>query len=131
VLDQFAPPILLGNQPDASSFSTAQVQALASLRGHLSHVDYTLYTVFIGLDILCLSYGQGTAIGPARLPRSLRYKIILLPYGGAPRQDPRHDDQREKDEHAGLPSRVRGSLRVSNDCHRPCRKPTSAAASRG
>jgi len=24
--------------------------------GHLAHVDYTLYTVFFGLDILCLSY---------------------------------------------------------------------------
>ena len=24
--------------------------------GHLSHVGYTLYTVFFGLDILCLSY---------------------------------------------------------------------------
>jgi hypothetical protein len=26
------------------------------LPGQLSHVDYTLYTVFFGLDILCLSY---------------------------------------------------------------------------
>jgi hypothetical protein len=54
--NQFAPLILLGNQPDASAFSTAQLQALASLPGHLSHVDYTIYTVFFGLDILCLSY---------------------------------------------------------------------------
>jgi Domain of unknown function (DUF4386) len=37
-------------------FSAAQLQALASLPGHLSHVGYTLYTVFFGLDILCLSY---------------------------------------------------------------------------
>jgi len=56
LLNQFAPLILLGNQPDASAFSTAQLQALASLPGHLSPVDYTLYTVFFGLDILCLSY---------------------------------------------------------------------------
>jgi hypothetical protein len=56
LLNQFAPLILLGNQPDASAFSTAQLQALASLPGHLSHVDYTIYTVFFGLDILCLSY---------------------------------------------------------------------------
>jgi Domain of unknown function (DUF4386) len=56
LLNQFAPLVLLGNQPDASAFSTAQLQGLAWLPGQLSHVDYTVYTVFFGLDILCLSY---------------------------------------------------------------------------
>jgi hypothetical protein len=56
LLNQFAPLVLLGNPPDVSGFSTTQLQALAFLPWQLSHVDYTLYTVFFGLDILCLSY---------------------------------------------------------------------------
>jgi hypothetical protein len=56
LLNQFAPLVLLGNQPDASAFSAAQLQALAWLPGQLAHADYTLYTVIFGLDILCLSY---------------------------------------------------------------------------
>jgi Domain of unknown function (DUF4386) len=56
LLNEFTPLVLLGNGPDASALPTAQLQALASLSSHLSGVHYTLYTVFFGLDILCLSY---------------------------------------------------------------------------
>jgi hypothetical protein len=56
LLNEFTPLVLLGNGPDASALPAAQLQALASLSSLLSHVHYTLYTVFFGLDILCLSY---------------------------------------------------------------------------
>ena len=56
LLHQFAPLFLLGDGSESGAFSPAQAQALTSLSGHLAHVDYTLYTVFFGLDILCLSY---------------------------------------------------------------------------
>ena len=56
LLNQFAPLILLGNGGDTGDLPPAQLQALVSLSGDLSGVHYTLYTVFFGLDILCLSY---------------------------------------------------------------------------
>jgi hypothetical protein len=56
LLNQFAPLVLLGNGGDTGALPPAQLQALISLSGDLSGVHYTLYTVFFGLDILCLSY---------------------------------------------------------------------------
>jgi hypothetical protein len=56
LLNEFAPLVLLGNGTDTSALPAAQLQALVSLHIHLSDIDYTLYTVFFGLDILCLSY---------------------------------------------------------------------------
>jgi uncharacterized protein DUF4386 len=55
LLNEFAPLVLLGNGTDTSALPSAQLEALAS-HGHLADVHYTLYTVFFGLDILCLSY---------------------------------------------------------------------------
>jgi uncharacterized protein DUF4386 len=56
LLNQFTPLVLLGNGGHASALPPAQLQALVSLSGDLSGANYTLYTVFFGLDILCLSY---------------------------------------------------------------------------
>ena len=56
LLQQFAPLVLLGGGSESGAFSPAQSNALTSLSGHLAHADYTLYTVFFGLDLLCLSY---------------------------------------------------------------------------
>jgi hypothetical protein len=56
LVNQFAPLFLLGNGSEASALPTTQLHALTSLTGQLSQADYTLYTVFFGLDILCLSY---------------------------------------------------------------------------
>ena len=56
LLNQFALLVLLGNGGDTGDLPPAQLQALVSLSGDLSGVHYTLYTVFFGLDILCLSY---------------------------------------------------------------------------
>ena len=56
IVGQFAPLVLLANGSSSSALSPAQLQTLASLTGQLAHVDYTVYTVFFGLDILLLSY---------------------------------------------------------------------------
>src|SRR5215210_5598017 len=56
LLNEFAPLVLLGNGGDTGALPPVQLQALVSLSGDLSGVHYTLYTVFFGLDILCLSY---------------------------------------------------------------------------
>lgn len=56
LLIQFAPLVLLGSGPYATSLPAAQLQALAQLPGDLSSSNYALHTVFFGFDILCLSY---------------------------------------------------------------------------
>jgi hypothetical protein len=56
LLHQFTPLIPVGDGAGASASSTAQLEGLTYLSSYLSHADYTLYTVFFGLDILCLSY---------------------------------------------------------------------------
>ena len=56
ILNQFAALALLGGQPYTSALPAAQLQALAYLPGDLSHVDYSIHTVFFGLDILCSAY---------------------------------------------------------------------------
>ena len=56
ILNQFAALALLGGQPYSGALPAAQLQALAYLPGDLSHVDYSLHTVFFGFDILCSAY---------------------------------------------------------------------------
>ena len=56
ILDQFAPLVLLGDGARTGALPPAQLQALAHLTGSSAHVDYTIYTVFFGLDILLMSY---------------------------------------------------------------------------
>jgi len=56
ILHQFAPLILLGGGGGTSEQVLAQLQALVSLTGPLAQADYTIYTVFFGLDILLMSY---------------------------------------------------------------------------
>ena len=56
ILNQFAVLALLGGQPYSGALPAAQLQALAYLPGDLSHVDYSIHTVFFGLDILCSAY---------------------------------------------------------------------------
>jgi uncharacterized membrane protein len=69
LLNEFAPLVLLGNGSDTSALPAAQLQALTSLQGRLSDFHYTLYTVFFGLDILCLSYLVYRAGPPAKSHR--------------------------------------------------------------
>ena len=56
IANQFAPLVLLGSDTYADALPAAQLQALASLPGALSSASYDVYTVFFGLDILCLAY---------------------------------------------------------------------------
>src|SRR3954453_17977651 len=52
LVNQFASLALLGNGPYADALPTAQLQALAYLPGDLSHIDYSIHTVFFGFDII-------------------------------------------------------------------------------
>jgi hypothetical protein len=56
LIGQFAPLAMLSDAPAAAAFTPAQLQALATLSTDLSGADYTVYTVFFGLDILLMSY---------------------------------------------------------------------------
>jgi Domain of unknown function (DUF4386) len=53
---QFTPLLLLGARHYAHALPPAQLHALAYLPGDLSNIDYSIYTVFYGLDILCVAY---------------------------------------------------------------------------
>jgi hypothetical protein len=63
LLNQFTPLVLLGDGPYASALSPSQLQALASVPG-----DYTIHTVFFGLDILIFAY---LVLRSAFLPRTI------------------------------------------------------------
>jgi hypothetical protein len=53
---QFTPLLLLGARHYANALPPAQLHALAYLPGDLSNIDYSIYTVFYGFDILCTAY---------------------------------------------------------------------------
>jgi hypothetical protein len=54
--DQFTPLVLLGGGPYEGVLPPSQIQALAYLPNDLSSIDYTIHTVFFGLDILVFAY---------------------------------------------------------------------------
>jgi hypothetical protein len=56
LLSQFTPLALLGSGTSTTALPAAQLQALTSLSGDLSDIDYALHTVFFGFDILCMAY---------------------------------------------------------------------------
>lgn len=56
ILNEFAPLALLHNKGYATALSAAQMQALEHLPGDLTSVDYSIYGVFYGFDILCVAY---------------------------------------------------------------------------
>ncbi|MGA5822986.1 DUF4386 domain-containing protein [Kitasatospora sp. NPDC094028] len=56
VVNQFQPLILTGGGPYANALPPEQLHALAYLPGDLAQVDYNLYGVFFGLDIICTGY---------------------------------------------------------------------------
>jgi Domain of unknown function (DUF4386) len=53
---QFTPLLLLGSGPYKNALPPSQLQALAYLPVDLSSIDYTIHTVFFGLDIICFAY---------------------------------------------------------------------------
>jgi hypothetical protein len=56
LVNQFTPLVLLGNGPYRSALPPSQLQALAYLPVDLASIDYTIHTVFFGLDILVFAY---------------------------------------------------------------------------
>jgi hypothetical protein len=56
LLSQFTPLVLLGSRHYTGALPPAQLHALAYLPGDLSAIDYSIYTVFFGFDILCVAY---------------------------------------------------------------------------
>lgn len=56
LLNQFAPLILLGNQPDASASRRRSSRRWHPCLDTCRTLATPFYTVFFGLDILCLSY---------------------------------------------------------------------------
>jgi hypothetical protein len=80
LLNQFAPLVLLGNGPYAGALSPAQLQALAYLPGDLASINYTLHTVFFGLDILCFAY---LVLRSGFLPRAIGVLLAILAPGAA------------------------------------------------
>jgi hypothetical protein len=75
LLAQFA-PLVPRSDGSTDAWPPAQLQALVSLTAHLAHADYTVYTVFFGLDILCLSY---LLLRSGFLPRTI---AVLLAVDG-------------------------------------------------
>ena len=53
---QFTPLLLLGHRHYTGAIPPAQLHALAYLPGDLANIDYSIYTVFYALDILCGAY---------------------------------------------------------------------------
>ena len=74
LLNQFSPLALLGDGPYASALSPSQLQALAALPGDLASVDYTIHTVFFGLDILVFAY---LVLSSAFLPRTIGVLLVI------------------------------------------------------
>jgi hypothetical protein len=56
LLNQFTPLALLDGGHYANALPAAQLQALAYLPGDLSAIDYSIYGVFFGFDIICVAY---------------------------------------------------------------------------
>jgi Domain of unknown function (DUF4386) len=77
LLHQFTPLLLLGSGASPTSLTAPQVQALTSLSGDLSDVNYALHTAFFGFDILCTAY---LVLRSRFLPRAIG---ILLAIDGA------------------------------------------------
>jgi hypothetical protein len=76
LLNEFAPLVLLGAGSGTGAIPGPQLQELAFMHVQLSQYHYTLYTVFFGLDILCLAY---LVLRSGFLPRAI---AVLLAVDG-------------------------------------------------
>ena len=74
LLSQFTPLVLLGNGRYASALPAAQLQALAHLPGDLSTVNYSIYGVFYGFDIICVAY---LVLRSGFLPRAIGVLLAI------------------------------------------------------
>jgi hypothetical protein len=74
LLNQFTPLVLLDNRHYAHALSTSQLQALAYLPGDLSTIDYTIYGVFFGFDVICLAY---LVVKSTFMPRAVGFLLAI------------------------------------------------------
>jgi hypothetical protein len=74
LLNQFTPLVLLDNRHYAHALSTSQLQALAYLPGDLSTIDYTIYGIFFGFDIICLAY---LVLKSTFMPRAIGFLLAI------------------------------------------------------
>ena len=74
LVNQFQPLVLLGSGPYASQLPSAQLDALAYLPWQISDADYTIHTIFFGLDILCMAY---LILRSTFLPRALAVLLAI------------------------------------------------------
>jgi hypothetical protein len=82
---QSAPLVLLGSRHYAHALPPAQLHALAYLPGDLSAIDYSIYGIFYGFDILCVAY---LVLNSTFLPRAIGVLLAIdglayLAYGCA------------------------------------------------
>src|SRR3989440_7976918 len=74
LLNQFAPLVLLGNESVTSALPTAQLQALAYVPIALSGIEYSIHTMFFGLDIICFAY---LVLRSSFLPRAIAVLLAI------------------------------------------------------
>jgi len=74
LFNEFAPLVLLGSASYTSALTTAQLQALAYMPGALSQINYTIYTVFYGFDIIILGY---LVLRSTFLPRAIGVLLAI------------------------------------------------------
>jgi hypothetical protein len=74
LLSQFTPLVLLGSSHYTSALPAAQLHALAYLPGDLSAIDYSIYTVFYGIDIICVAY---LVLRSTFLPRAIGVLLAI------------------------------------------------------
>jgi hypothetical protein len=74
ILSQFTPVVLLGSGHYTSALPPAQLHALAYLPGDLATTDYSVYTVFYGLDFIVVAY---LVVNSTFLPRAIGWLLAL------------------------------------------------------
>ena len=74
LLSQFTPLVLLGGRHYANALPAAQLHALAYLPGDLSTIDYSIYGVFYGFDILSVAY---LVLKSTFLPRAIGVLLAI------------------------------------------------------
>jgi hypothetical protein len=74
ILNQFVSLLLLGSGPYREALSPSQLQALAYLPHDLASVDYTIHTVFFGLDIVVFAY---LVLKSTFLPRTIGVLLAI------------------------------------------------------
>jgi hypothetical protein len=74
LLNQFAPQVLLDNERYPSAIPAPQLQALVHLPSDLAAIDYSIYGLFYGCDILCVAY---LVLRSGFLPRTIGVLLAI------------------------------------------------------